>query len=321
MTVLSQFIGFPVNTSSAITFNNGGAGVVSGTTYNGSTGRTISYNTLGAAAADGSNATGTWPISISGGAANATNINISATTSTDTTTYVVLVGNLSTGNQSPFIDSGLAYDASTNALTATTFIGNLQGTASSAVASSVAVTTSAAPSAFKVPFANTATSVTGSYALLQDSTDTFTYNPSSNVLVVDTLSATSSITSAGNITAYSSDGRLKENLQHIESPLDKIQSLNGYTFDWNGKAEQFGFVPKHRQKDIGLIAQEVERVLPQAIAPAPFDHELENGEWVSKSGENYLTIQYERLVPLLVEAIKEQQMQINQLKAKFEEMN
>lgn len=87
---------------------------------------------------DGTGATGTWGISISGNAAtatsatsatsatnatNATNINISATTSTDTTTSVVLVGNQATGNQSPFIDSGLTYNANTNELTATTFNG------------------------------------------------------------------------------------------------------------------------------------------------------------------------------------------------------
>ena len=67
-------------------------------------------------------------------ATNATNINISATTSTDTSTSVVLVANQATGNQSPFIDSGLVYNANTNALTATTFVGGLTGTASTAAA-------------------------------------------------------------------------------------------------------------------------------------------------------------------------------------------
>ena len=62
-------------------------------------------------------------------ATNANNINISATTSSDTSTSVVLVANQSTGNQSPFIDSGLTYNANTDALTATTFNGNLNGSA------------------------------------------------------------------------------------------------------------------------------------------------------------------------------------------------
>ena len=65
-------------------------------------------------------------------ATNANNINIASTTSTDTTTSVVLVANQATGNQSPFIDSGLIYNANTNALTATTFAGALSGNASTA---------------------------------------------------------------------------------------------------------------------------------------------------------------------------------------------
>ena len=78
------------------------------------------------------NVTGNVTGDLTGTATNANNINISATTSTDTSTSVVLVANQSTGNQSPFIDSGLSYNADTNALTATTFVGALSGTASSA---------------------------------------------------------------------------------------------------------------------------------------------------------------------------------------------
>jgi hypothetical protein len=71
-----------VNTVQAATFNNSGSGAASGTTFNGGTARTISYNTIGAAAIGGSNATGTWPISITGNAATAT----SATSATSATT-------------------------------------------------------------------------------------------------------------------------------------------------------------------------------------------------------------------------------------------
>jgi hypothetical protein len=63
-------------------------------------------------------------------ATNSNNVNIAATSSSDTSTYPMLVGNLSTGNQGPFIDSGLSYNASTNALTAAAFIGALTGNAS-----------------------------------------------------------------------------------------------------------------------------------------------------------------------------------------------
>ena len=124
------------------------------------------------------------------------------------------------------------------------------------------------------------------------------------------------ISAIGNVTAYASDIRLKENFKHIESPLEKLQKLNGYTFDWNGKNKEIGFTPEQEKNDIGLIAQEVQEIMPQAVKPAPFDIKWDSDkkENISKSGENYLTVQYERLVPLLVEAIKEQQEQINTLK-------
>ena len=130
------------------------------------------------------------------------------------------------------------------------------------------------------------------------------------------ISVTGEITASSNITAYSSDRRLKENFKHIESPLEKLNKLNGYTFDWNETSKKLGFIPQHETNDIGLIAQEVESILPQAVAPAPFDREWDetHSTSTSKSGENYLTIQYERLVPLLVEAIKEQNIMINNLR-------
>ena len=68
---------------------------------------------------------------------------------------------------------------------------------------------------------------------------------------------------------------------------------------------------------VGLIAQDLEKVLPEAVKLAPFDRD-ENGN--SKSGENYLTIQYEKVVPLLVEAIKEQQIKIDNLTIEVENL-
>ena len=143
------------------------------------------------------------------------------------------------------------------------------------------------------------------------------YNNDSPTFTINAAGASST----GNITAYSSDKRLKENFTYIKNPLEKVQKLNGYTFDWNAKSEELGFTPQYKQNDVGLIAQEVQEVLPQAAVLAPFDRQTNsNGEVVSKSGENYLTIQYERLIPLLVEAIKEQQKQIDSLKDEIEKM-
>jgi hypothetical protein len=127
-----------------------------------------------------------------------------------------------------------------------------------------------------------------------------------------TLAVTGAITATGDITAYSSDQRLKENVINIPNALDKILSLNGVTYDWNEKALSFGFVPTNRKHDVGLIAQQVESVLPEAIAPAPFDTDQTTGE--SISGENYLTVRYDKLVALLIEGMKEQQKEINELK-------
>ena len=117
------------------------------------------------------------------------------------------------------------------------------------------------------------------------------------------------------VTAFSSDRRLKNNIKNIESGLQKVLSLNGVTFDWDQKALDLGFVPTHRYNDSGVIAQEVEVVLPQAVRKAPFD---DDGVGNSKSGENYLTVQYEKIVPLLIEAIKEQQTQIESQKSEID---
>ena len=140
-------------------------------------------------------------------------------------------------------------------------------------------------------------------------------NGNSDVHVNNNLSA------GGNITAYSSDRRLKENFKNIESPLEKISKLNGCTFDWIENIEELGFTPDFAYNDIGLIAQEVEAVYPQAVAPAPFDHHVDISAedpkdriYKSISGQSFLTVKYEKLVPLLVEAIKELKAEIDILK-------
>ena len=65
-----------------------------------------------------------------------------------------------------------------------------------------------------------------------------------------------------------------------------------------------------------LIAQEIQKVIPDAVTTAPFDTD-ENGN--SKTGEEYLTVQYERLIPILVQAIKEQQLKVKELLQKIED--
>ena len=139
-----------------------------------------------------------------------------------------------------------------------------------------------------------------------------------------------SINARTEITAYGSDERLKENIRPIENALDKVKQLDGVFYDWKDMVEEVGFFPKRRKDEAGVLAQQVEKVLPQAVALAPFDADWTRnpdgstdgtGDQYSVSGENYLTVKYEKLAPLFIEAIKEQdkiiqdqQKQIDELK-------
>jgi len=111
------------------------------------------------------------------------------------------------------------------------------------------------------------------------------------------------IASTNNIIAYVSDKRLKEDLKIIDNPIDKIKSLEGITFTWNDKSVN----NRRGERDVGLIAQDVQKVLPEAIELFQHDKdEVKNGAL----GGDLLNIQYQKLTALLIEGIKEQQEQI-----------
>ena len=114
------------------------------------------------------------------------------------------------------------------------------------------------------------------------------------------------------ITAYYSDERLKENIVLIPNALNKVMALRGVTYTSNQLAESFGYTNKESQ--VGVLAGDVEKVLPEAVKPAPFDIMRFEETEISRSGENYKTVQYEKLVPLLIEAIKELKAEINELR-------
>ena len=111
------------------------------------------------------------------------------------------------------------------------------------------------------------------------------------------LTVTGAITATGNITAYFSDDRLKTRLGPITNALEKIKSLTGFYFEPNQTAQRLGY---EKKTDVGVSAQEVQAILPEIIAPAPIDPQ-------------YMTVRYEKLIPLLIEAIKAQQRQIEEL--------
>ena len=80
--------------------------------------------------------------------------------------------------------------------------------------------------------------------------------------------------------------------------------MNGFYYIPNELAHKNGII--HTNKEIGLSAQDVQKVLPELVNIAPFDLARDKyGNKISKSGENYLTVSYERLAPIFVEAIKE----------------
>jgi hypothetical protein len=106
------------------------------------------------------------------------------------------------------------------------------------------------------------------------------------------------------IVASYSDIRLKNVVANIENSLDMITNISTFKYTANDLARSFDI--KTNKLEVGISAQDVQKVLPEVVKLAPFDtSNLETGEMVSKSGYNFLTICYERLVPLLIECIKD----------------
>jgi len=114
----------------------------------------------------------------------------------------------------------------------------------------------------------------------------------------------------GDIYAYYSDERLKTKHGKIKNAIEKINSIETFYYTHNEKAKELGFEDDERMH-VGVSAQTVEKVMPEVVALAPVDN---NGSGVSISGEDYKTVQYEKLVPLLIEAIKELKAEIEELK-------
>ena len=115
-----------------------------------------------------------------------------------------------------------------------------------------------------------------------------------------TLDVTGVISCTGNITAFTSDIRLKTEIQPIENAVAKLLKLNGFTYEHNELAESLGY-ERNGERFSGVSAQDVKEVLPEAVKPAP-------------ANADYMTVQYEKLVPLLIEAIKELKAEIDELK-------
>lgn len=140
--------------------------------------------------------------------------------------------------------------------------------------------------------------VTGSISNTTSITSPIFYDSANTDYYFDGSNTGNSIQVAGDIVGYFSDDRLKDRKGNIPNAIEKVQSLNGFYYKPNKTAQEFGY---KNQLEIGVSAQEVEKVLPEIIKDAPIGH-------------GYKTLNYGRLTPLLVEAIKEQQKQIEELK-------
>ena len=153
-------------------------------------------------------------------------------------------------------------------------------------------------SSFTVSGFSTATNQTRS-SLSIDTSDNVQFGG----LGAGTSAASGEVRATGEITAfYSSDIALKENINPIENALNKVMSLGGYNYDWKDSyVEKRGGIDGYfvRKSDVGVLAHEIEKVVPEAHATR------EDGTGA---------VRYEKIVPLLIEAIKDLNKEIKELK-------
>ena len=122
------------------------------------------------------------------------------------------------------------------------------------------------------------------------------------------------IRATNNITAFFSDMRLKDKQGKITNALEKVSSLEGFYYKPNDIAKKYGYTDD--KTEVGISAQDIAKILPEVVEIAPFDSGFtEDGKIYSLSGENYLTVHYDKIVPLLIESIKELKTELEQLKA------
>lgn len=159
------------------------------------------------------------------------------------------------------------------------------------------------------------TATTGAITATNVSTTKMTYQPSTGRMTLAGAQAASSNTTGtlvvtggvgisgalyvgADIYSYaSSDSRLKENLSKIDNSLEKLLKISGYQYYWNKIAQEM--YPERTMQDVGVIAQEVKEIVPSAVV------EREDG---------YLAVRYDKLIPLLIEAVKSLKAEIEDMK-------
>ena len=178
-------------------------------------------------------------------------------------------------------------------VTAPTFIGDLTGIASNATL--VDLNNDTGSTYRQLIFTSSNAATTGAQ-LLVDNTDSgagIQFRPSDNTLRVD-----------GDIIAFhTSDVRVKKNLEKIKDPIAKIMGISGYTFDWKEEDDDSLNYIGRSESDTGIIAQEIDMLeLPGLIQKRP---------------GGLKAVSYNKIIPILIEAIKELKTDIDQLKNDF----
>lgn len=238
---------------------------------------------LSVPAVDGTGASGTWAINVTGTAARLAGGSINRIpyqTSTDNTGFIV----------APTLPSTfLQWDGSSFAWAAAG--GGGGGTVTSVGISGTNISVSNSP---------ITTSGTISISIPQAVGTNSSVQFGSFGVGTSASGSSGEIRATGNITAYYSDDRLKTRLGNVENALDKVNSLDAFYYEANKIAQDLGYEPV---REVGLSAQQVQAVLPEIVKPAPIDAQ-------------YLTIDYERVVPLLVQAVKELTARVKELESK-----
>ena len=144
------------------------------------------------------------------------------------------------------------------------------------------VTNNGATSSAQITFTNTTDS---------------TAKTNGSIVISGGMGVNNTINVGGDVIAFaSSDKRLKENIKPIANALDKVCKISGNTFDWNEEKQN-----TYKGRDYGVVAQEIKEVMP---------------ELVDTRDNGYLAVKYDKIVPLLIESIKELKKEIEELKSK-----
>lgn len=226
--------------------------------------------------------------------------------STNTLTVDYITGNAATATTASYVSAGNVDGTVANATTASHALNTV--TASYALnggSGLLEVSGDTTPqlggnldlNSFKISGSGDIEAISGSFSGPLEATGSLmvsgTFDATGDATFGNNLYITGSVFVQGDVTAYdTSDERLKDNIQIIPSAVDKVQSLRGVSFDWNEQSDFKGH-------DIGVIAQDVEKVLPELVVDR---------------NTGFKAVKYDKIVAVLIEAIKEQQTQIDELR-------